>query len=410
MRKKTRIAALAIATGITSLAAVNVAMAAAPTITFNGVEGTEAPGGTTIPPYKYSYSVSDDNGIKSIKIDGKELNPNGGTDYDGTWTAYSTKDITITVTDTAGNTVRKKITYKGEESDTELVEEGEDEVQTYPATAETVYITLKENPTTAAETTAAPTTAAKTTVAESKTIAAIPTTKETVLETLPTIVETTQEETLPEEVEQSTEMMETRETIVQPTIHIVTEEETTQAKKISIITEPLVIERPETPDLTDLADSAKNKVKDSTANMTKDSPSAAESKSTENKVTSEAQKESDDASDDETYGRNDVNEEANSKATSSEIGTAAGNITNDKQSSKGEKSKVLVLIGILVLSVIALYNIFIIRLNIKRLRLYKAYVMVLSKLGVDTDTVLKQSKRNKEQKKKKTSKKGEKKK
>lgn len=352
--------------------------ASPPTISCDEVEGTTAPGGKTIPPYVYKFTVSDDNGITSIKIDGKELGADGGTDYTGTWTSYTTKDITFLVTDTAGNTVKKKVSKDGVEGETELIKEGAAESQTHPVTVETVYVTVEvpatTTPTTATPTTTVPptTTAAPQTTTVRETVPETvpiktPSTKETVEETLPAAVETTTTETLPEESELE-ESTETKYSIPETTRQIYVETETSQAKKISIITEPLVIEMPEIPKLTGLISQEEvflEKYRDASNAVLK----AEDETNTEEAIETSKKAETDST---------DSEKEDASIASASN----AEKVGNEGISRKAEgelKSVMVIAMGALLLSVLALYNIFVVRLNRKRLRLYKAFLLTVSK-------------------------------
>ena len=386
----------ALAAGFSALALVPTITAYAdpPSISCNEVEGTTAPGGKVIPPYTYKFAVSDDYGINSIKVDGKELHPDGGTDYEGTWTCYTSKDITITVTDTAGNTVKKKISKDGTEGDLEIVKQGEEESSS--VTVETVYVTVVETaaPTTAAPTASPPptTTAALTTTVAPTTTEQVltPSTKETAEETLPAALESTETETLPEETEESTEA--TAYTIPETTRKIYVETETSQAKKISIITEPLVIDRPELPDLTGFASKEEKYLEKLGIDTVKETENENHDSASHHYAVEESKADSYDSSTASASNASDVN--------------GKGNIETEKTgiNAKGElKSNMAISIGILLLAVLAVYNIFVVRLNRKRLRLYKAFLFAVSKKdNVDTNELVNKYKTKKEGKSKKS--------
>lgn len=391
--------------GISVLALVPTITAYAdpPSISCNEVEGTTAPGGKVIPPYTYKFAVSDDYGINSIKVDGKELHPDGGTDYEGTWTCYTSKDITITVTDTAGNTVKKKISKDGTEGDLEIVKQGEEESRS--VTVETVYVTVVETaaPTTAAPTASpppttttatlttsvAPTTTERVTIPETQAVRT-PSTKETAEETLPAALESTETETLPEETEESTEA--TAYTIPETTRKIYVETETSQAKKISIITEPLVIDKPELPDLTGFASMEEEYLEKLVIDTVKETENENHDSASHHYAVEESKVDFYDTSTASASNASDVNGKGNIETETTGI------------NAKGElKSIMAISIGILLLAVLAVYNIFVVRLNRKRLRLYKAFLFAVSKKdNVDTNELVNKYKTKKEGKSKKS--------
>lgn len=53
-------------------------------------------------PYTIEFYVSDDTGIVSILVNGRELGPNGGTYYDAEWTTYHNGEIVITAVNSEG--------------------------------------------------------------------------------------------------------------------------------------------------------------------------------------------------------------------------------------------------------------------------------------------------------------------
>jgi hypothetical protein len=126
------------------------------------------------PPYTMSFSVKDSNGITSIIVNGRELGPGGAAFYDADWTTYYNGTISITATNSLGDTSKTNVeltniaTAISQPSKSSVQES---EVQTVPSTtiAPTTAAPTTSAPTTSAPTTSASTTAAMATTAKSTT-------------------------------------------------------------------------------------------------------------------------------------------------------------------------------------------------------------------------------------------------
>lgn len=356
-----------------------VSYAAAPVVTIT--KGN--PSTQVSPPYSIQFTVSDDTGITSIKVNGKELGPGGGMYYEAEWNTYGNGTFTIVATDNEGLTgsasvVIDKITA-GATATTQA--------QTQPET------TKAPETTTAVETTSQQVTQPETTRAEANTTAA---TQE---------ITKRQQETTKRAVEKTTKAVENTNEAATETLPVETTETTEETTAVETTAEPtteavVIKEPPSIYDLTPLISSVIQLMSDmhvtipeaiNTANIGLATSKLIKDRYETAKVAIEESKE---ALAEETT-------KENTEETSESIDTI-NEITKEIEKSENEEETAVIpeyqivtvltptermikpaqLVIIAFLVAILIYNVLVIKLNKKRLRLYKLYIKANNKRKV----------------------------
>ncbi len=358
-----------------------VSYAAAPVVTIT--KGN--PSSPVSPPYAIEFAVSDDTGITSIKVNGRELGPGGGLYYTAEWNTYGNGTFTIVATDNEGLTgsasvVIDKITT-GATATTQA--------QPQPETTREVETT------TAAETTAQQqVTQAETTKAEIQTPAA---TQATIKqqETTKKAVETT--ERAIEATEELPETSPVETSAFEETVAVETIEETTEAvvKKeppsiydliplmdnVMQLTNGMQVIVPEAVNAVDIGLTTAELIKDNYEAAKTALEVAKETTATQTieETTEEEPSESTDTIKETT---NDLDESENNEEEAAVIPDYQI-VTVLTPAERMIKPAQLVIIAFLV--AILIYNVLVIKLNKKRLRLYKLYIKANTKRKVATN-------------------------
>lgn len=357
-----------------------VSYAAAPVVTIT--KGN--PSTQVSPPYSIQFTVSDDTGITSIKVNGKELGPGGGMYYEAEWNTYGNGTFTIVATDNEGLTgsasvVIDKITA-GATATTQA--------QTQPET------TKAPETTTAVETTSQQqVTQPETTRAEVNTTAA---TQE---------ITKRQQETTKRAVEKTTKAVENTNEAATETLPVETTETTEETTAVETTAEPtteavVIKEPPSIYDLTPLISSVIQLTSDmhvtipeaintaniglATSKLIKDRYEAAKVAIEESKeaLAEETTKESTEETAESTDTINETTKEIEKPENEEETAVIPEYqiVTVLTPTERMIKPAQLVIIAFLV--AILIYNVLVIKLNKKRLRLYKLYIKANNKRKV----------------------------
>lgn len=365
--------------------------AASPNITITGISDGPA-------PYTFTFAVSDDTGLTSVTVNGRELGPNGGTYYDAEWSSYHPGEFNITAVDNEGNTTTKTVSVPGGSVSVQETKPAATQPAPPPETAPPV-IPETTAAATVPETRPPETTAAETTHAET---------------TIP--VTETEEETSPisETAEESTAEAESpvQETPSFP-------EEATEKTEAAMETVPVDIDPPDIPDISGILN-AKHEilsviyvpelqyikpVVNTAVNAHPELAICPPKTYLPAALIAKAVNKGDDI----TFtcpGAPDITTEVMlASDKSGRIVQIHGAYTPVSMLSykEGDRSMMLYYIAILLLAVFALYNISVIILNFRRLRLYKAYVLALSgKRKMSPDALIEKAIRKQKSKERKS--------
>lgn len=353
------------------------AFASSPSISITSVSPGPA-------PYTFTFSVSDGAGLASITVNGRELGPSGGTYYDAEWSSYYPGTFTITATNEEGNSSSKSVSVPDGNVSAEQTAPAETTQAVEPPTVpdivpETTPVTTAAP--TVPETTPPETKPAETTTAPVETSPA-KTEPETTAETEPelqtepseteTIIETTQDQTVPE-----TEAVTVPETVKTPDISGIFSIETNAHGMINV------------PKLMPLAPLV-NKAAALHTSLAVRPPAAV----IPMKLLAFAEAKGENV----TFTTPEVPDIREKVMLASEKSDRIGQIHKDYTTvsmltyKEGDHTRMPYYIAILLLAVIALYNLSVVILNVRRLRLYKAYVLALSgKRKTDPETLISQA-------------------
>ena len=162
------------------------AYADAPSIVVNnGDPGTPVP-----PPYTFTFTVTNQTGITSIKVNGKELGPGGGTYYKIEWSTSANGTYTITATDTEGQTSSQAVVLSSIDSSAKPTQASQPQTTAAPTNppettkrAETTPTTKESKKETIPETSPVETTTEEETTTQASTEDTVATTQETTVPT-----------------------------------------------------------------------------------------------------------------------------------------------------------------------------------------------------------------------------------